>query len=101
MQDDIEGDVDIPMADTDHSQSRSASSIVSFSSSSRPTASLFNSDDDCDQEGGIADDAGEISERTNLAGNAVCPSTPKSSHYGGGSKFGEARVSVDSVRFHA
>ncbi|KAH9011185.1 hypothetical protein EDB83DRAFT_2557106 [Lactarius deliciosus] len=57
-EDDIESDVDIPMLDTtDQSRSHSASSVVSFSSSSRPTTSMFNSDDN-EGLGGISDDAG-------------------------------------------
>ncbi|KAH9008038.1 hypothetical protein EDB83DRAFT_2532246 [Lactarius deliciosus] len=83
-EDNIESDVDILMLDTtDQSQSHSVSSVVSFSSSSRLTTSMFNSDDN-EGLGGISDNAGETSECMDLVGKPVRPSTPKS-HYVGGS----------------
>ncbi|KAH9037117.1 hypothetical protein EDB85DRAFT_1888573 [Lactarius pseudohatsudake] len=89
-EDDVKGDVDIPILDTTD-QSRSHS-VVLFSSSSRPTTSMFNSDDD--DEGGISDNAGEVSERRDLVGKPMRPSTPKTSHYGGsrGLKLGEGTL---------
>lgn len=98
-QDNIDGDVDMTVVDTDHSQSRSAGSAVSLSGSScrRPATSSFDSDDD--QEGGIADDAGEKSERINLTGKPMRTSIPGIGHYSSWRSKDEAKVSVNLV-FH-